>query len=128
MKGNKQNSFYLFFIYFFILCNLAQINQNVNKHEFKIKFDSSYLGNIRSKVSYLFDYLTLLASLSDSRRMRISFSLTGPTTFLTNFLSLSSKKQTWTCVIPPLEPKGFCYSESCLPVLPTTFSTIAYLA
>lgn len=50
-------------------------------------------------------YRTLLASLSDSKRIRMSFSLTGPTTLRTNFLDLSSKNVTWTCVIPPLEPR-----------------------
>lgn len=59
-------------------------------------------------------YLNLLASLSDSIKHKISFSLTGPLTFLTIVLDESSKNSTLTWVTPPLEP-----------VLPKTLITFA---
>lgn len=50
-------------------------------------------------------HLSLLASLSDSRRARMSPILTGPLTFLTRRLALSLfTNSTLTCEIPPLDP------------------------
>lgn len=49
-------------------------------------------------------HLSLLASLSDSKRARISPFLTGPLTFLTKLLLVSFMNTTFTWVIPPLEP------------------------
>ena len=54
----------------------------------------------RSKV----DHLSLLASLSDSRRARTSPFLTGPFTFLTRVLLDWLRNLTLTWVIPPLDP------------------------
>jgi len=59
-------------------------------------------------------YLKRLASLSDSIKQRMSFSLTGPLTFLTIVLEVSSRNSTLTWVTPPLEP-----------VLPRTLITFA---
>lgn len=59
-------------------------------------------------------YLKRLASLSDSIKHKMSFSLTGPLTFLTMVLEESSKNSTLTWVTPPLEP-----------VLPRTLITLA---
>ena len=53
----------------------------------------------------LYAHLSLLASLSDSRRARMSPFLTGPLTFLTRVLLTVPMKLTLTCVIPPLEPR-----------------------
>ena len=49
-------------------------------------------------------HLSLLASLSLSRRARMSPFLTGPFTFLTKLLVGLFTNTTFTCVIPPLEP------------------------
>ena len=51
-----------------------------------------------------FAHLSLLASLSDSSRQRMSLTLTGPLTFLTSCLASLFKKTTLTWVIPPLDP------------------------
>lgn len=59
-------------------------------------------------------HLSLLASLSDSKRVRMSPSLTGPLTFLIIDRFESSKKSTLTCVHCP-----------CDPVRPNNFVTLA---
>ena len=60
------------------------------------------------------NHRSLLASLSDSSRVRISPSLTGPFTFLMMNLFWSSRNLTRTWVTWPLDP-----------VLPITFTTTA---
>jgi len=49
-------------------------------------------------------YLSLLASLSDSSRHRISSTLTGPLTFRIMLRLVSSMNSTLTCVTPPRDP------------------------
>ena len=51
-----------------------------------------------------YNYLSLLASLSDSIRAMTSPFLTGPLMFLTRDLLESLMKTTLTWVIPPLDP------------------------
>ena len=53
--------------------------------------------------SLSFAHLSLLASLSDSSKASMSFSLHGPFTFLTSCLDLFTRV-TFTWVIPPLDP------------------------
>ena len=59
-------------------------------------------------------HLSLMASLSDSRRQRMSLTLTGPFTFLTSCLASLFKKTTLTWVIPPLDPIWWYKSEKTL--------------
>ena len=62
-------------------------------------------------------HLSLLASLSDSKRARMSPFLTGPFTFLTKLLVLLAMKTTFTCVIPPLDPIVQEWDESLMTIM-----------
>ena len=52
-------------------------------------------------MQFVYFYINLVVSLSDSKKIRISLLLTGPI-FLTKILFISSKKFTLTWVILPL--------------------------
>ena len=89
---------------------------NINYRLKEQTFVSMIIGNRKKVISSPREnvYRNLLASRSDSIKHKMSFSFTGPFTFLTMLREVSSKNSTLTWVTPPREP-----------VLPITLITLA---